>query len=301
MRILVAGATGVLGRALLPLLREQGHDVTTLVRRAGTTPGAEVVADALDRAAVHEAVVKAAPDVLVHQLSALRVGPLKGTEETARLRTEGTANLLTAAREAGVRRVVAHSIAFATSPMGPRVLNEDAPLYLTAPDQDWARTVGAVAELERLVLGARGLSGIVLRLGTLYGPGTLYAADGAIGSALANGRFRIPEDANGVTSFVHLDDAARATIAAAEATTVGRFNITDDDPADGRDWPGQLANRTGGPVPREIPRELAERLLGWYTTHQLTALRGAANDRAKQVLGWEPKRPSWREYRGPDD
>jgi nucleoside-diphosphate-sugar epimerase len=295
MRVLVAGATGVVGRALLPRLAARGHHVTAMVRDAGRAPGAvdAVVADALDRAAVHKAVLSVRPDVVVHQLSALRAED--STETTARLRTEGTANLLTAARAAGAGRFVAQSIAFATAPAGPPLLTEDAPLYLDAPDPGWARTVEAVAELERLVLGVKDLSTVVLRYGTLYGPGTLYAADGAIGAALSAGRFRVPETAGGVTSFVHTEDAAEAAVLAAESDARGVFNVTDDDPAEGGAWVPALAGQLGGPPPRQVPADLAARLLPWFTHHQLTALRGAANDRARQVLDWKPARPSWRE------
>ncbi|MBO0804521.1 MAG: NAD(P)H-binding protein, partial [Nocardiopsaceae bacterium] len=166
-RVLIAGATGVIGRALVPLLRDRGHRVTALVRKPSLAAGAEpdgiVVADALDAPATASAVLSARPDVVVHLLSAL--GGATGTpaadglEETARLRTQGTANLITAAARAGASRIVAASIAFATAPAGGPVLTEDAELYLDAPDPGWARTVRAVAEHERLVLGTPGLPG----------------------------------------------------------------------------------------------------------------------------------------------
>jgi nucleoside-diphosphate-sugar epimerase len=286
VRLLVAGATGVLGRALLPLLAERGHDVISLVR--SPTPGHVVVADALDRDGVVAAVRAAAPDVVVHQLSALR-SP-SAFEKTARLRTEGTENLLTAARAAGVRRFVAQSIAFATAPEGPAVLDEDARLYTDAPDEGWARTVRAVARLEELTLGA---SGIVLRCGTLYGPGTQYAPDGSVGAALAKGRFRLPEEATGRTSFVHAADAAHATALAVESEVTGRFTITDDEPVTGAEWVPRLAGLLGGPPPRTIPADMARRLLGWFPTYQLTALRGASNERARRVLGWKPLYSQW--------
>lgn len=294
MRILVAGATGVLGRALLPLLAGRGHHVTALVRSPGSGSGSGsglgdvVVADALDRDGVVAAVRAAAPDVVVHQLSALR-SP-SAFEETARLRTEGTENLLTAAHAAGVRRFVAQSIAFATAPEGPAVLDEDARLYSDAPDEGWARTVRAVATLEERTLGA---GGIVLRCGTLCGPGTQYAPDGAVGGALAKGRFRLPEAATGRTSFVHAADAAHATVLAVESEVTGRFNITGDEPVPAAEWVPALARLLGGPPPRTIPQDLARRLLGWFPAYQLTALRGASNARARQVLGWEPHYARW--------
>ncbi|MFD5826168.1 NAD-dependent epimerase/dehydratase family protein [Lentzea sp. NPDC060358] len=272
VRVLVAGTTGVLGRALLPVLRERGHDVVPLG------------VDLLDRAAVLAAVRSAAPDVVVHQASALRHPD--ALTRTARLRAEGTATLL----ETGIR-LVAHSIAFATAPAGAAVLDEDAALYLDAPDPGWAATTAAVAALEASTLAA---SGTVLRLGVLHGPGTQYAADGAIGAALARGRYRQPADAHGVTSFVHVLDAAWATVLAVEAVVPGLFNITDDSPAVGAEWLPGLAALLGGPPPRTIPADMAERLLGWFPTYQLTRLRGASNDRARQALGWKPRFPDWR-------
>jgi nucleoside-diphosphate-sugar epimerase len=298
MRVLLAGATGVVGRALAPLLRERGHHVTALVRSPEAAPGLDVdavaVADALDGAAVSAAVVPARPDVVVHQLTALRAAGPAAFTDTARLRTEGTRHLVRAAQEAGARRMVAQSIAFATAPQGPRVLAEDAPLYLDAPDPDWALTVRAVADLERQVLGAADLDGVVLRYGTLYGPGTLYEPGGRVGAAVARGRLPLPRDAAGVTSFLHVEDAARAAAAAVDADAGGVVNVADDDPAEAADWVPGYARLLGAPPPRTVPPELAGRLLGWLLAHQLTAMRGAANDRARQSLGWKPLTPSWR-------
>jgi nucleoside-diphosphate-sugar epimerase len=275
--VLVAGATGVLGRELVPLLRERGHDVTALG------------VDVLDRAAVVDAVRIAAPEVVVHQASALRHP--QAFAMTARLRTEGTDNLLAAARAAGVRRVVAQSISFATAPEGPPVLDEDARLYLDAPDEGWAATTHAVSALEEMVSGA---GGTVLRLGTLHGPGTQYALDGAVGVALARGRYRMPENAAGITSFVHVDDAARATVLAVESDVPGLFNVTDDEPVAAAEWVPGMAELLGGAPPRRIPDDMVGRLLGWFPAYQLTELRGASNERAKQALGWKPRYPDWR-------
>lgn len=308
MRVLVAGATGVLGHALLPLLRAQGHHVTALVRdpaQAGELRADAVVgADALDPAAVLDAVGAAKPDVVVHQLTALRglagPRPADALELTARLRTEGTVHLLTAARTVGVRRIVAQSIAFAARPaddVPDLSVDEDVPLYLDPPDDAWARTFGAVAELERLLLGTRDISGIVLRHGTLYGPGTAYHPDGAIGTALRRGRLPLAGDAAGVTSFVHVDDAALATARAVAGEVTGVFHVTDDDPATAAEWVPALAARFGGPAPRTVPLPLVERMLGWFTAYQLTGMRGASNARAARHLDWRPTRGSWRTAR----
>ncbi|MFC4499347.1 MULTISPECIES: NAD-dependent epimerase/dehydratase family protein [Streptomyces] len=304
MRILVAGATGVVGHPLVGALRARGHRVSALVREESRAPDADdiVVADALDREAVLSAVSAARPEVVVHQLSALRLlrdDPVEAFAQTARLRTEGTAHLVEAARAAGARRLVAQSIAFAAAPEGPPVLDEDAPLHVDAPDLGWAATVRAVAELERLVLdGGPDLAGAVLRYGTLYGPGTAYARDGGTAMRVLAGKFPLPEGGAGITSFLHVEDAVGAAVAAVESQATGVFHVTDDEPAPAAQWLPHYARVLGGPPPRTVPAALAPRLLGWFMTHQLTAARGAANDRARTTLGWKPLRPSWRDGLG---
>lgn len=318
MRVLVAGATGVIGRPLVRLLRARGHQVTALVRdvsRAAGLDAAEVVsADALERKALLSSVSAARPDVVVHQMTALRQlrsDPAEAFARTARLRTEGTANLVEAARAAGARRLVAQSIAFASAPAGSfpagsvesaAVLDEDAPLHTDAPDPGWTATVRAVAELERLVLAAADaapdLAGVVLRYGHLYGPGTAYARDGATAQAVLAGRLPLPDTALGVTSFLHVEDAVGATVRAVEGEATGVFHVTDDDPAPASEWLPHYARTLGGPPPRTIPAALAPRVLGWFLAHQLTAAHGAANDRARTALAWQPSRPSWRDALG---
>ncbi|MGW0943136.1 NAD-dependent epimerase/dehydratase family protein [Streptomyces sp. NPDC002623] len=303
MRILVAGATGVVGRPLVGALQARGHEVSALVREESRAPDADrvVVADALDREAVLSAVSAARPEVVVHQLSALRLlrdDPPEAFAQTARLRTEGTAHLVEAARAAGARRLVAQSIAFAAAPAGPAVLDEDAPLYTDAPDPGWAATVRAVAELERLTLSGEDLGGLVLRYGTLYGPGTAYARDGGTGQRVLAGKLPLPEGGAGVTSFLHVEDAVGAAVAAVESATTGVFHLADDEPAPAAQWLPQYARALGAPPPRTIPAAMAPRLLGWFLAHQLTAARGAAADRARAALGWKPLRPSWRDGLG---
>ncbi|MFG2553359.1 NAD-dependent epimerase/dehydratase family protein [Streptomyces sp. NPDC048581] len=305
MRVLVAGATGVVGHPLVGALRARGHEVSALVRDASRAPEADrvVVADALDREAVLSAVSAARPEVVVHQLTALRLlrdDPPEAFAQTARLRTEGTAHLVEAARAAGARRLVAQSIAFAAAPQGPPVLDEDAPLYVDAPDPGWAATVRAVAELERLVSGSD-LAGTVLRYGTLYGPGTGYARDGGTGLRVLAGKLPLPEGGAGITSFLHVDDAVQAAVAAVaavESEATGCFHVTDDDPAPAAQWLPHYARTLGAPPPRALPAALAPRLLGWFLTHQLTTARGATNARARTALGWKPLRPSWRDELG---
>jgi nucleoside-diphosphate-sugar epimerase len=304
MRILVAGATGVVGHPLVGALRERGHEVSALVRQGARdrAPDADgvVVADALDRAALLSAVSAARPEVIVHQMSALRLlpdDPPAAFAQTARLRTEGTANLIAAAHAAGARRLVAQSIAFAAAPAGEPVLDEDAPLYVDAPDPGWAATVGAVAELERQVLGA-GLEGVVLRYGTLYGPRTAYARTGGAAQVVLAGQLPLPGGGSGIMSFLHVEDAVGAAVAAAEADATGVFHVTDDDPAPAAQWLPHFARALAAPSPRTVPAALAPRLLGWFMAHQLTSAHGAANDRARARLGWKPARPSWRDALG---
>ncbi|WP_055710855.1 NAD-dependent epimerase/dehydratase family protein [Streptomyces torulosus] len=304
MRILVAGATGVVGHPLVGALRERGHEVSALVRKEARdrAPDADgvVVADALDRAALLSAVSAARPEVIVHQMSALRLlpdDPPAAFAQTARLRTEGTANLIAAARAAGARRLVAQSIAFAAAPAGEPVLDEDAPLYVDAPDPGWAATVGAVAELERQVLGAD-LEGVVLRYGTLYGPRTAYARTGGAAQAVLAGQLPLPGGGSGIMSFLHVEDAVGAAVAAVEADATGVFHVTDDDPAPAAQWLPHFARALAAPSPRTVPAALAPRLLGWFMAHQLTSAHGAANDRARARLGWKPVRPSWRDGLG---
>ncbi|TLS42219.1 NAD(P)-dependent oxidoreductase [Streptomyces montanus] len=305
MRVLVAGATGVVGHPLVGALRARGHQVSALVRQGSRARAPEaddvVVADALDRQALLSAVSAARPEVVVHQMSALRLlrdDPAGAFALTARLRTEGTANLVAAARAAGARRLVVQSIAFAAAPAGNPVVDEDAPLYVDAPDPGWAATVRAVAELERLVLGSEDLAGVVLRYGTLYGPRTAYARNGGTTQAVLAGRLPLPEGASGITSFLHVEDAVGAAVAAVESDVTGAFHVTDDDPAPAAQWLPHYARTLAGPSPRTIPAALAPRLLGWFMAHQLTAAHGAANDRARTALGWKPLRPSWRDGLG---
>ncbi|SER66963.1 Nucleoside-diphosphate-sugar epimerase [Streptomyces sp. yr375] len=306
MRVLVAGATGVIGRPLVGALRARGHEVSALVRESSRAdaPDADgiVVADALDREALLSAVSAARPEVVVHQMSALRLlrdDPPEAFAQTARLRTEGTAHLVEAARAAGARRLVAQSIAFAAAPAGPPVLDEDAPLYVDAPDPGWAATVRAVAELERLVLDAGpDLAGAVLRYGTLYGPGTAYARDGGTGQRVLAGKLPLPEGGAGVTSFLHVADAVGAAVAAVESDATGVFHVTDDEPAPAAQWLPHYARTLGAPSPRTLPAALAPRLLGWFMTHQLTEARGASGERTRATLGWKPLRPDWREGLG---
>jgi nucleoside-diphosphate-sugar epimerase len=299
MRVLLAGATGVIGRELLPLLRKAGHHVTALARGTSHDLDADAVvtADLLDGPGLAAAVAEARPEVVVHQVTALR--PVSGDtrwevfERTAHVRRAGTANLVDAARAAGARRIVAQSIAFATAPVGDAVLDESAPLYVDAPDATWALTVQAVAALEDTVLGATDMVPIVLRYGSLYGQRTLYDASGAIGQAVHLGRLPLVGDGAGLTSFVTVRDAALAAVLAVDHPATGVFNIVDDKPTAAYEWLPGYAELLGAPEPKRIPVDLGERLLGWYGAYQQTRQRGAANAKARLELGWRPTVPTW--------
>jgi nucleoside-diphosphate-sugar epimerase len=301
MRVLLAGATGIIGRELLPLLRREKHHVTALVRRPDPDLEADavVVADLLDAPGLTAAVAEARPEVVVHQVTALR--PVSGDtrwevfERTAHVRSVGTTNLVDAARKAGARRIVAQSIAFATTPEGGPLLDESAPLYVDAPDATWSLTVRAVADLESTVLRAEDLAPIVLRYGSLYGQHTQYDASGAIGQAVRLGRLPLVGEGGGLTSFVQVRDAALAAALAVGHTATGVFNIVDDEPSPAHSWLPGYAELLGAPEPKRIPLELGERLLGWYGAYQQTRQRGADNAKARAGLGWRPTVSCWRD------
>jgi nucleoside-diphosphate-sugar epimerase len=303
MRIFLAGATGAIGRRLVPLLLAQGHHVTGMARsseRADTVRslGAEpVIADALDAAAVRGAVLADSPQVVIHQLTSLpqRIDPRKIERDFVlndRLRSEGTRNLVEAAQAAGAERVIAQSIAFAYAPGPPGTIHSERdPLFLNAP-KAFARSAKAVADLERSVLGA---GGVVLRYGYFYGAGTAIARDGSVGQDLARRRVPIVGGGRGVWSFIHVDDAAEATVAALAAGPSGAYNIVDDDPAPVREWVPALAQALGAPRPMRLPTLLARPLAGSYGVMTMTRAQGASNELAKRELGWQPAHPSWRE------
>ncbi|HZB77420.1 MAG TPA: NAD(P)-dependent oxidoreductase [Solirubrobacteraceae bacterium] len=302
MNVLVAGATGAIGRQLVPALRAAGHDVTALVRSAAGEDAAHALGatavrgDALDRAAVVRAVATARPEVIVHQLTAL-AGSLdlrrfdRSFAQTNRLRTEGTEHLLAAAWEVGVRRVVAGSYAgwpFART--GGPVKTEDDPLD-PAPAAAMRQTLAAIRFLEEEVLTAEG---IVLRYGAFYGPGTGLAPGGDELAAIRRRRVPVVGDGAGVWSFVHVADAAEATVAAIEADRPGLYNVVDDEPAPVRVWLPEVAREIGAKPPRHVPRPVGSLLAGEAATVMMTEVRGASNAKAKAELGWTPRHPSWR-------
>ncbi|HEY3019213.1 MAG TPA: NAD(P)-dependent oxidoreductase [Solirubrobacteraceae bacterium] len=306
MKVLVAGATGALGKQLVPRLVANGHEVVGMTRTAsrgeavralGATP---VVADALDPDAVGGAVAQAQPEVIVHQLTAL-AGSLdmrhfdRDFAATNRLRTEGTDHLLAAGRAVGVRRFVAQSFAgwpFART--GGPVKSEDDPLD-PAPAKAMQRTLDAIRYLERAVTGADWTEGIVLRYGGFYGPGTSLDRDGEHVALIRKRRFPVVGGGAGVWSFIHIEDAADATVAAIERGSRGVYNVVDDEPAAVAEWLPAVAAALGAPPPRRVPRVVGRLLAGEAAAVMMTEVRGASNAKAKRDLGWRPRHASWRQ------
>ncbi|WP_141585394.1 NAD(P)-dependent oxidoreductase [Actinomadura sp. WMMA1423] len=305
MRVLVAGATGAMGKQLVPRLVEAGHEVFAMIRSeskketASQLGAVPVIADALDRAQVEAAVREAAPEVIVHQLTAIGDIDTRHFERsfaaTNRLRTEGTDNLLAAARAAGVRRFVAQSNgAFTYDRTGGSVKTEQDPLD-RSPVRQMVALIAAVEHLEKAVLGAAWTEGVVLRYGAFYGPGTSMAPDSAQFEMIRKRRFPVVGDGGGVWSFVHVADAAEATVAAVENGGRGVYNIVDDDPAPVAEWLPELAAMLGAKKPMRVPRFIGRLAAGQAGVVLMTELRGASNAKAKRELGWHPAHPTWRQ------
>jgi nucleoside-diphosphate-sugar epimerase len=306
MRIFLAGAAGAIGRPLVARLLADGHAVTGTTRDEGRASalraqGAEaVVLDALDLQALRDAVMAAEPEAVIHQLTALpaqadpkAMGP--ALQLTNRLRRETVPLLLDAAREAGARRALVQSIAFVTRPDGRAIHDEDAPLYLDAP-AEFRDSMAAAADLEAAcaTATAQGLDTIVLRYGFYYGPGTWYDRHGTMAELVRARRYPIIGGGAGRMSFVHIDDAVDATVRALTAGAPGIYNITDDDPAQARDWLPVLAQQLGAKPPRKAPAWLARRLAGDAVVHYATKLPGNGNDKARDAFtGWAPR--AWRD------
>jgi nucleoside-diphosphate-sugar epimerase len=303
VKVLVAGATGVIGQQLVPLLVCAGHDVTGLSRSGapitGSAPASSarmLAVDALDRAAVAEAVGEVAPEAVVNMLTAIPADldprrMAKQFEATNRLRTEGTHHLLEAASRAGVRRVIGQGLAYAYDPTGSGIADEDDPLWPDPPRQ-FAPVLRALAELER---STREVGGLVLRLGHLYGPGTVHAADGSFVRAVRAGKVPLFGGGRSVFSFIHVHDVATAVLAALDKDVAGVLNVVDDDPAPMGEWLPALARLVGAPAPMRMPAALAPVLVGGWGAAFMTRLRGADNARARLMLDWRPQHPSWRQ------
>jgi nucleoside-diphosphate-sugar epimerase len=301
VKVLVAGATGSIGQQLVPQLLADGHDVVALARSTRRAQrladlGAEVVTgDALDRAQVIRIVADAKPDAVVNLLTALppNIDPKhidRDMAQTNRLRTEGAKNVFDAADEVGVATNIVESVAFMTDPCRPPVTDESAPLW-QAPPKKFASAVAAVADLEQR---ASEHGATVLRFGHLYGPGTALGPDGAFAAQVRAGKMPLLGDGASIFSFLHTADAASAVTVALTNAQPGVFNIVDDEPAPISEWLPELAKVLGAPAPKRLPSWIARIAVGEYGVAYMTALRGSSNRRAKETLGWNPSRPTWR-------
>lgn len=306
MRVFLAGATGVIGARLVPLLLAAGHHVVATtrapekvdaLRAQGAVP---VVLNGLDRDAVIRAVVAHRPDAVVHQMTALASTlRLKHFDDdfaqTNRLRTDGTMYLLAAARAAGASSVVAQSYSgWPNARHGSRVKTEADPLD-RHPPKAMSKTLDAIRALEDMVTQASELKGTVLRYGSLYGPGTSLSADGEIVALIRRRRFPVIGSGTGVWSFIHVDDAARATQLALERGVIGTFNIVDDDPAEVSAWLPELARAVGARPPVRLPEWIGRLAIGSVGVSLMTSVRGSSNAKAKRELGWTPTYASWRD------
>lgn len=305
MRVFVAGATGAIGKQLVPRLAAAGHEVHGMTRSVskkamlaelGAVP---VVADALDPDQVAEAVGRAGPEVIVHQLTALAgVGmrhPERGVAMTNRVRIEGTDHLLSAGKAVGVRRFVAQSIGMGSYVRtGGPVKSEEDPLD-PAPPRKMREGTAGIHHVEQAVLDARWTEGIVLRYGAFYGPGTHLAPGGEMFELIRKRRFPLVGDGAGVWSFIHVADAADATVAAVEHGPRGVYNVVDDEPAPVAEWLPAFAQQLGAKKPRRVPRFIVRLLAGEAAVTIMTEARGASNAKAKRDLGWRPVHSSWRQ------
>ncbi len=306
MRILVAGATGAIGRRLLPRLVAAGHKVvgTTrteekmgLIRRLGAEP---LVADGLDGGAIRRAVQSAKPEVIVHEMTDLKgASDLRHFDRafavSNRLRREGTDHLLAAARDVGVKRFLAQSFCgWPFARVGGAIKSEEDPLD-PKPPRELRRTLDAIRYLENVVTQSPDIGGVVLRYGGFYGSNT-GLLDGAFIEQIARRRVPVIGDGNGWWSFVHVEDAAAATALAIERGKAGNiYNIVDDEPALVREWLPALATMLGAKRPRHMPGWLARLVGGEHLVVMMTQARAGSNAKAKRELGWQPAHPSWRQ------
>jgi nucleoside-diphosphate-sugar epimerase len=302
MRIFVAGATGAIGRPLIAQLLAKGHAVIALTRsseKAQTLAAQGVepaIADIFDPDAVKAAVIHAQPDVVIEQLTAY---PKTYTRESmgaaaalnTRIRLEGSANVLAAAQAAGVRRYLRQSIAFWGIP-GTGLADEKTPLAFDASPAV-AADARIVTEIERRLLEAPNLEGITLRYGFFYGPGTWFAPDGDVAAQVRQQQFPIVGNGNGVWSWLHIEDAAIATVAAAEQGNPGIYLIADDRPLAVREWLSAFAHWLNAPSPPQVSVEEALQMGGVDAVYYGTQMRGVSNAKAKRELGFQPRSLEW--------
>jgi nucleoside-diphosphate-sugar epimerase len=307
MKVFVAGATGAVGKRLVPLLVASGYEVTGSTRSPHkaewlTDVGANpAVVDALDRNAVMQAVMRAEPDVVLHELTGLANAKSfrKFDDEfalTNRLRTEGLDYLLEAARAAGAKRFIAQSYGNWNYARSGNGLKSEGDPFDPNPPANQRKTLEAIVYLEQTVTRASGIEGIALRHANHYGPGTSFALDGDIVVLVRKRRLPVIGDGGGVWSFIHVDDLAEATIAAIEhGNPGGIYNVVDDEPVTAVTWVPGLAKAVGAKPPRHVPTWLGKLAAGEVGVSMMTQIRGTSNAKAKQELGWRPGYGSWRD------
>ena len=302
MRVFIAGGSGAVGRRMLPLLTAAGHPVVAITRTPQNAarlraPGIEpLVCDILDRTRLTSVVRDAAPDLIVHQVTDLpaSMNPRQLREiyeRNNRARGEGAANLIAAARAANVRGMVVQSMATWYRPHGSDIKSEEDALWTEAPEPIGS-AVRTLVEMESAVLREIPVA-VVLRYGAFYGPGTWYARDGDIAGRVRKRQF--PIVGGGLTSFIHVDDAASAAVAALDAQKSGVYNIVDDEPARASDWLPVYARALRAPAPFRVPAFVARVALGRPLTEWVVTMRGASNRKARKELGWSPRYASWRQ------
>jgi nucleoside-diphosphate-sugar epimerase len=309
MKILVAGASGAMGRALIPLLVRAGHDVVGMVQRPRSAEvvhslGAEPrTADALDAVAVLSCFREVRPQVVIHQLTAIPAAlDMRHFDRefalTNLLRTEGTRHLLAAAVEVGATHFLAQSFAgwtYGRKGNGKSKLKSEEDALDPDPPRRLRTTLDALKSLERGVLSESRVTGTVLRYGAFYGPHTSIAKDGSIVQAVRRRKLPLVGEGAGVWSFVHIDDAASATAAAVESGRGGIYNVVDDEPAPVSEWLSFLAHCAHAQPPRHVSAWMARLLIGEHVVAVMNEIRGVSNAKIKRDLGWTPRWPSWRE------
>ena len=305
MKVFLAGATGAIGTSLVPQLIEAGHEVTAITRSKEKLGelykvGVEaILCDVFDAARLGSVVARAEPDAVINELTDLpqSLNPRKLGEYYAAnkcVRREGTMNLLGAARGAGVRRFLVQGAAYWYAQTGGPVKTEEAPLYLDAPSPV-GPSVQTIKKVEDAVLSAEGIEGVVLRYGFFYGPGTWYAKDGDVGRQVSKRRYPIIGRGEGTYSFIHVDDAASATVAALERARPGVYNVVDDEPATAAQWMPVYAEALGAKRPPRVPALVARLIVGEAIVKWSLGMRGASNQKIKAEFGWRPRYASWRQ------
>lgn len=306
MRVFLLGATGALGTHLVPQLIREGHTVFGATRSQGNTKalnemGAQgVVVDALDRNALIAAVQSVQPEVLIHQMTAIppRLDMRhfdRDFQLTNRLRTEGTGNVLAAARSAAVRRVVAQSFAGWTYARDGGAIKTEEDPFDPDPPYEFRRTLKAIEYLEHAIGAEQHIQGLILRYGAFYGPRTSISRAGTHIDDVRRRRFPLVGNGQGVWSFIHIADAASATLAAVEGGAPGVYNVVDDEPAPVAKWLPALAAAVGARPPLHVPAWLAQIIIGKHAVTLMTQNRGASNEKAKRDLMWQPAFSSWRQ------